>query len=86
MLVASPPVVAAFQEQGLRALRQRILIGWSERLPDVARLVGEERRAMILDEIEFASRDDIDLTVGELQMLADLRLTAVAAEMRAARR
>ncbi|MGN3973359.1 hypothetical protein [Tsuneonella sp. SYSU-LHT278] len=86
MLIVSSNSLAHFQEQGIRALRQRILVGWNERLASLAMSVGEAGRSAILDEIEFASRDDPDLTVGELQLLADLRLAAMFEEIEGARR
>ena len=82
MLTISTSVAEAFQIEGLRALRQRILLHWSQTLQQAGSTVGEEGRNAILSDIEAMAREQPDLTVSDLTMLADLALTSAANEIR----
>lgn len=82
MLVISDASARVFHADGLRALRQRILAGWAERLRSAGDTVGEEGRNQILARIDAMSLEDPSLTVADLNMLADLMLVDAASQAR----
>lgn len=82
MLTISTNVAEAFQIEGIRALRQRILLHWSQTLSQAGYTVGDEGRNAILSDIEAMTREQPDLTVADLTMLADLALTCAANDIR----
>lgn len=84
MFTISQNVADAFLVEGIRALRQSILLHWSQSLRRAGTTVGDEGRNAILHDIEAMARDQPDLSVGDLTMLADLALTRAANEIRSA--
>jgi hypothetical protein len=82
MLIISNGVADTYLDEGLRALRRKILLHWSEKLAASARLAGEDGCAFVLNEVEEAARVDPDLTESDLMMLADLSLVSHASEKR----
>jgi hypothetical protein len=82
VLKLSENVVEAFRLQGLKTLRQQILMGWFNRMRKTGEFVGPEGRDRILQEIELTSRAEPGLTMADLNMMADLMLVEAANDKR----
>ena len=80
MFKISNETMDTFHEEGLKKLEQKILKHWFEDLKASGELAGPEGRAEVVENVKVVSRDDPELTEGELIMLADLMLVFVAKE------
>ena len=84
MFKISNETMDTFHEEGLQNLEQKILKHWFDDLKASGDLAGPKGRAEVMENVKSVSRDDPELTEGELIMLADLMLVSFANEKRRA--
>lgn len=84
MLKISEGTMAAFKDDARRNLRYSLLAHWLDDLRTSGEAVGPEGREQVLREVEDAAAEDPELGLDDLMMIADLRLVALAGEVRKA--
>jgi hypothetical protein len=85
MLTITDGVMTAFKDDARRKLRASLLTHWYEDMRTSGDLVGPEGREQVIREVEALAAEDPSLDLADLMMIADLRLVALANEVRNAR-
>lgn len=85
MLHINDGVAAAFKDDARGKLRPALLAHWFEEMRTSGDLVGPQTREQVLRDVEVLAAEDPSLDLADLMMIADLRLVALAGEVRTAR-
>jgi hypothetical protein len=84
MLRISEGTMDALRDEARRNLRPSLLAHWFEDLHTSGDAVGPDGREEVLREVEALAVEDPELGLDDLMMIADLRLVALAGEVRKA--